>query len=112
MKLEDKLVHSVIATAVNLHYNEQLKFTPYYNKETKNKGNLFLNHLKKKEKFFDMFQEEQDQSSTDVYNVFYDFIQAICTVEIPDMQNISLMVEAYKKNPKAIEGIVNKILIK
>lgn len=110
MKLEEKIVHSVLATAINVHYNEELSRTPYYDKEVKKKGNLYLNHILKKEKYFEGFLEAKETAAEDVHTVFFDFIQTLGKVSIPDMENVKYIIEAYQKDPKSIQGIVNKIL--
>lgn len=68
--MEHKIVHSVISTAIALNHIEQLKHTSIYNKELRNKGNLFLKVLIKQEKYFDSFLDAEDKSATEVHDVF------------------------------------------
>ena len=108
--MEEKIVHSVISTAITLHYVEQLSKTPFYNKDLKNKGNLFLNTLLKQEKYFDSFLDAEERSATDVHDVFYDYIDTVKSVSIPEMGELSAIIQAYKKDPKSILGIAKKVL--
>jgi len=110
MNLEDKIVHSIIATKVNIHFNEELSRTPDWDKETKMYGNRYLNHIIGKEKIFERLEAMKEDQAIEVHDVFYDYLRAVTAVNIPEMRIVTYMVEAYLKNPKAMEKAVNKIL--
>ncbi len=110
MKIEEKIVHSIIATKVNLFHNEEVSRTPFYDKELKNYGNLYLKALMKREKFFDELENLKEDQAIGVHDVFYDYIKAISTVNIQDMECIALIVEAYHKDKKKLEKVINEIL--
>ena len=110
MNLEEKIVHSIIATKVNIHFQEELQRTIFYDKQVKMYGNRYLNHIISKEKFFDGLEEIKEDQAIAVHDVFYDYIKAVCAINIPDMAAVTSIIEAYLKDPKSIEGIVNKVL--
>ena len=112
MKIEEKIVHSIVSTKVNIHYNEELKRTAFYDKQVKMYGNRYLNHIIGKEKFFDGLEEAKEDQAITVHDVFYDYIKAVCAINIPDMAAVTSIIEAYLKDPKSIEGIVSKVLVK
>jgi hypothetical protein len=44
------------------------------------------------------------------YNVTDEFVQKISGVDLDDMQNVMMIIDAYRKDPRSIEGIIKKIL--
>ena len=111
MREVDKITTSVMSVQLTLNLLESIKHTPYFQKELKRSLNLCLPHLINSEKqYYDNFFEVKEESTTQVYQVYEDFVRLIAGVAIYDMQNISSIIEAYRKDPKSIEGITNKIL--
>jgi hypothetical protein len=110
MKTTDKITHAIIINQIALNHNEAIKHTPYYKKQLKQKLNLLMPELIKAESDYDEFFDKIDDSTTHVYNVYEKYTKAISSVPIWDAENITLIIEAYKKDPKSIEGIVKKIL--
>lgn len=111
MREVDKITTSVMSCQIALNQLENIKHTSYYNGVLKNKINNIIPELVKKEsehydKFFDA-----DSTATDVvYKVFDDFIKKISLVPIYDMESLSIVIDAFNKDKKSIEGICKKIL--
>ena len=83
----------------------------HFNQSLKNKANNFLKELQKVEKnYFDKFFDKSEDSTTYVYDVYDTFISEISKVPIYDMPNITMIIKAYNKDSKSIEGICKKIL--
>ena len=107
-----KITHSIIANQIALNHNEAIKFTPYYKRELKQKINMLLPVLIKAEPDYDAFFSRIEGSTTEVYDVYNKFIESVASVPIWDCANITAIIEAYKKDPKSLQGLVNKILRK
>jgi hypothetical protein len=110
MKIEDKITNSVMSCQIALNQLEQIKFTPYYKQSLKNKLNSVLVELIKVEaNHYDKFFDRDSDATDAVYSVFDKFIKKVSEIAIYDMENICHIIDAYKKDQKSIEGIVNKI---
>ena len=77
----------------------------------KQNTNRLLDNLKRIEcEYYD----ELDTVATDqmdiCYNVNDTFVQKIAGVDFADMQNVMMIIDAYRKDPKAIEIITKKIM--
>lgn len=112
MDLKTKITQSIIANQIALNLNEGIKHTNYYKQKLKQYLNLLLPELIKSEKDYDLFFDSEEETSVSVYNVYEEYIKAIASVPVYDCQNITLIIEAYKKDPKKIEQTVTKILSK
>lgn len=110
MNITDKITHAIIANQIALNNNEAIKHTQYYKKELKQKLNLLMPELIKAEKDYDEFFNKIEDSTSEVYAVYSDFVKAIASVPIWECKNLTLIIQAYNKDPKSIEGIVKKIL--
>ena len=106
----DKITHSIVVNQIALNNNEAIKHTPYYKKELKQKLNLLMPELIKCEPEYDAFFDKVEDSTAHVYNVYETYIKTVASVPIWDAENITKIIEAYKKDAKSIEGICNKIL--
>jgi hypothetical protein len=77
----------------------------------KQNTNRLLENLKQIEK---EYYDELDTVATDqmdvCYNVTDEFVQKISGVDLADMQNVMMIIDAYRKDPSSIEGIIKKIL--
>jgi hypothetical protein len=77
----------------------------------KQNTNRLLENLKQIEK---EYYDELDTVATDqmdvCYNVTDEFVQKISGVDLDDMQNVMMIIDAYRKDPSSIEGIIKKIL--
>lgn len=110
MDTTNKITHAIIANQVALVRNEDLKHTDNYKHKLKQLLNPVIKELVKHEPEYDNFFNKVEDSTAVVFDVHDGFIKAIASVPIWDMQNITAMIEAYNKDPKSIQGIVNKIL--
>ena len=110
MDIIHKITHAIIINQIALNHNEAIKHTPYYKKELKQELNLLIPELLKAEKDYDEFFDKIEDSTSEVYQVYDEFIKAVASVPIFDCQNVKLIIDAYKKDPKSIEGICKKIL--
>jgi hypothetical protein len=106
----DKITHAIIINQIALNNNEALKFTPFYKQGLKNKLNQLMPELYNCEPEYDEFFNSLEDSTSDVYDVYEKYTKEIASVPIWDCENITLIIEAYKKDPKSIEGICKKIL--
>lgn len=110
MTIQNQVTHARIVNQIATIHNEALRRTPFYKHNFKNKLNQFLPELIKCEKDYDEFFNKIEESTVVVYEVYDEFLKAVASVPIWDCQNITAIIEAYKTDPKAIEGIVNKVL--
>jgi hypothetical protein len=110
MDFKSRVTHSIIANQIALNHNEALKHTPYYKQELKRGINLLLPHLIKAEEDYDHFFKELENNTTEIYDIYEEYLQAVASVPVHLCKDITLIIEAYNKDPKAIEGIVKKIL--
>lgn len=110
MDIVNKITHAIIINQIALNRNEEIKHTPYYKKGLKQKLNLLMPELVKSEKDYDEFFDTIEDSTSEVYKVYDEYTKAVASVPIYDCKNITLIIEAYRKDPKSIEGICKKIL--
>lgn len=112
MATANEIVTTHIACQITYNSLENLKGTKYDRQMLKNKLNGIIPELQKCEEglFYDFFKLDAKKTS-EVYAIYHDFIKVMATVPIHDAPNVVAMYEAYKLNPKAISGIVNKILM-
>ena len=110
MDITNKITHAIIINQIALNHNEAIKHTPYYKKGLKQKLNLLMPELIKTEKDYDEFFYKIEDSTSEVYKVYNEFLKAVASVPIWDCKNITLIIQAYSKDPKSIEGITKKIL--
>jgi len=110
MSITDKITHSIIVNQITLNNNEAIKHTNYYKRGLKNKLNLLLSELVTHEPEYDAFFEKEEEGCSKVYEVYDEYIKAVASVPIWYSQDVTRLIEAFKKDPKSIEGIVNKIL--
>lgn len=105
-----KITRTIIASQITLNYLEEVKHTTLYRQALKNKINLLLPELIKNEPHFDEFFSKVEDSTVQTYEAYDNYIKAIASVPIWECRNISMIIEAYKADPKSIEGICKKIL--
>lgn len=112
MATSNDVVTAQMACQITYNLLENLKGTKYDKQLLKNKLNAVIPELQKSEEglFYDFFKLDA-KTTSEVYAIYHDFIKVMATVPIHDAPNLVAMYQAYKLNPKAISGIVNKILI-
>ena len=58
---------------------------------------------------FDDLHDNENESTDFVYEIHRKMVKEICDLGFMEFENITNILKAYKKDPKSIEGIVNKI---
>lgn len=105
-----KIAQSIISTGVTLEFLEEIRYTPAYCKDLKRKGNLFLKELEKEQKkHFDKILYASEKDTDAIFNIQYDLIKLLAKMDLYTFDEIGQVIEAYSKEPKAIQGIVNQI---
>ena len=107
----DALTGAVILNQLALNFNEELKYTKFYKHNLKKTLNLAIKELvKAEEKEFDLvFDAEEERTSYISDNVMH-IVMEITRNGFADMVVLGNMMIAHQKDPKAIEGIVKKVL--
>jgi len=106
------ITHAIISNQIALNHNEAIKHTPYYKQDLKHKINILMPVLIKAEPEYDAFFNSVEGSTTQVYDAYDQFIKQVASVKIWDCENITAIIEAYKKDKKSLQGLVKKILRK
>ena len=108
MTPHDNITHIAINSQVLSNRLSDERTKGVFSKNLKFTCNQFLKELQKvEENIFDKFFDKNEESTVVVYDTYDKFIS---NIPIWDMQNLTRIIEAYHKDPKSIEGIVNKIL--
>lgn len=110
------LLKSIIYNSIGFELNEELKDGIYDGSHDKNMsryGKMFINSQKKiyRNDYERLFGISEDNVQDILKDVEF-LIDFIVNKNLGEIQNISKIYSAYQKNPKAIEGIVNKVLTK
>jgi len=110
MTKTDKVTHIAINSEILINRLNDPIADGYFKQKLKQTAKLFLQELLKVEKeYYDKFFDKSEDSTIVVYETYDNFMKTIANVPIYHMQNITSIIEAYQKDPKSIEGIVNKI---
>ena len=113
MTTEKKIAASVIANQLALHFNEELKHTGIYKRSLKYRLNGIIKELQEAEKKeFDLVFNENEEAAHAISANLMDIVNTMVKDGFTSMLMVGNMQLAYKKNPKAVEGIINKILNK
>ena len=112
-KQTETLTGAVILNQLALFYNEELKHTKFYKKPLKNTlikaiRQLMIAEKNEFDKVFNADAEYTEKISDNVTNIMLELSKG----GFADMVLMGNMMVAYKKDPKAINGIVNKVLSK
>lgn len=107
----ETLTASIMHNYLALHYNEQLKHTPFYKGKLKEKLRNAMIQLQKEERNqFDKMHEQQSEITHQISSNIITYMEQLLKGSFTDVLQLQNMQMAYKKNPKAIEGIINKVL--
>ena len=107
----DALTGSVILNQLALNFNEELKYTKFYKQNLKRTLNLAIKELvKAEEKEFDLVYDAEEKRTSYISENVMHIIMEITRNGFADMVLLGNMMIAYEKNPKAIEGILKKVL--
>jgi len=106
-----KVITGVLAMQISSNILTYLKSFKVFKNSTKMHINRAIDALKEVEiEHYDKFFEAKENETSGVYEVYENFIKVIAQVPIYDAENSLKMYEAYKKDPKSMEGITNKIM--
>jgi hypothetical protein len=107
----EKLTASIIYNYLALHFNEQLKHTTFYKGKLKEKMRQTMIQLQKEERnHFDKMEAEQSEITHQVSSNIIVYMDQLLMGTFTDVLLLQSMQMAYIKSPKAIEGIINKVL--
>lgn len=105
-----KIVQSIHANQLALHFNEELRFTPYYKHNLKRKLNPVLTELFKIEKTdYNHFLDTVEGNSDYLYALQDDVVKELTSLGLISFGEILNILKAYKKDRKSINGIARKI---
>lgn len=112
-KMLESITGSVISSYVALHYLETLKSYGIIKQKEKNLLNKTINSLQEIEKkqfdaIFNLHEKKVHMISSNLITFFDEVMKTGFT----DQMLLQNMIIAYKKDPKSIEGIINKVLNK
>lgn len=106
-----KVITSVLAMQISSNILTDLQSTKVFKNSLKMHINRAIDALKEVEvKHYDNFFNSKETETSQVYEVYENFIKIISQVPIYDTENLLKMYEAYKKDPDSMQGITNKIL--
>ena len=106
----NRINHIVISAQVLSYYISEMKADNWFKNILLKFTNNFIIKLREVEwKYFDKMFEKESEAATVVYEVYDNYIKTISNVPIWEMQNVINILDAYNKDAKSIEGIVNKI---
>ena len=107
----NRISHIVIACQVLSYYIQDMKANGWFKGILLKFVNNLIEKLKEVEwKYFDKMYGKEEEASTIVYDTYDNFIKTVACVPIWEMQNLTKIIQAYNKDKKSIEGIVNKIM--
>ena len=105
------LTASIVVNQLALNYNEELKHTRFYKHNLKNRINGTIKELEKVEsKEFDLLYDEEDELTHQISSNIMTYIEFMINGGFSDFMLLANMQIAWSKNPKSIEGIINKVL--
>jgi hypothetical protein len=110
MRPEDKITHITINCQVLLNRLSDELANKVFKQTLKQKAKTFLDELIKVEKIYNDFFDAKEESTVAVYDVYDNFMKEMAQVPIYDMESIAYVLQAYRKDPKSIQGITKKIL--
>jgi len=113
MNQQEQLTHIKILAQIQLFYLNEFnaKNPSFFTGSYKQFCNNFIKHLVQIEsKHFDKAIQDQEEAVTVCFDIIDNFYKDVASVPVWDMQNISTIINAYKKDSKSIEGICKKIL--
>jgi len=106
-----KILASIISNFVANHFNEEIKHTNYYKGKLKYQlNNLNKELIKAEQKEFDLVDSVESEFLDQIVSNQIEFIKHIIDRPFSEMAILQNMIVAYRKNPKRVEGIINKVL--
>jgi hypothetical protein len=115
MTIQEQFTHKVITCVLAMQISQNILIDLQGLKLFKNALKMQINRTidlltDVERKYYDDFFNSKENETSQVYEVYQNFIKEISQVPIYDAENLITMYNAYKKDPKSMEGITNKIL--
>jgi hypothetical protein len=115
MKLNEETTHKLITGVLAMQISQNILIDLQGLKLFKNALKMQINRTiglltDVERKYYDDFFNVKESETSQVYEVYENFIKEIAQVPIYDAENLLTLYKAYKKDPKSMEGITNKIL--
>ena len=105
------IASSTISNEIAAFNNEQIvHLKGIYNRELKLSLNAFQKELLKTRKDYELYEEQAGKQSDSLYSKNYNMIREVASCGLECGDEIKALIIAYKKNPKSMLGIANKIL--
>ena len=115
MKRSDRIAHVIITSQLLLNYLSDSLAENVFGMQVKMKAkNLQQELIRVEKKHFDHIagHEAAEDPLYNMYALMNNYAHTLCNLHISDLENVQAMIEAYRKDPKSMSGIVNKILKK
>ena len=115
MTIQEQFTHKVITGVLAMQISQNILIDLQGKKVFKNALKMQINRTidlltEVERKYYDDFFNSKENETSQVYEVYENFIKQVSKVPIYDAENLMLMYEAYKKDPNSMQGITNKIL--
>jgi len=111
MKMIETITGSVLSSYVSLHYLESLKRYGMLRHKTKNLLNNTIKELQKiEEKEFERIYDADEKNTHIISSNLIEFFDVVMKDGFTSQMLLQNMIIAHKKDPKSIEGIINKVL--
>lgn len=109
-----KYIRMIFCNQLALNANEDLKFSSpkFFVKTLKQKHNLFLEELLKKEVLFDELDKDERvvNQMEHMYRIVEMFAESLTKIPLQEMGEFSQIADAFLIDKKSINGIANKVL--
>ena len=107
----EKITASIIFNYLALHGNEQIKHTRYHKAKLKTALRTAIIQLQKAEREeFEKVIGKEEEFTHQISSNILTYVEQLVKGSFTETLQLMNMQMANKKNPKAIEGIVNKVL--
>ncbi len=107
----ETLTATIVTGQIYLHFLEQLKHTRFYKGKVKETTRANLVQLHKAERNeFEKIWESDEQTAHQISSNYHEIIKRLVGKGFSNMMLLGNMDYALELNPKAVEGIINKVL--
>lgn len=110
----DSTTRTIIACEVARSYiEESLDIIPAVTMDAKHLRNALRNATEKLKVIaphIDDITVEKENEAYMCLGIFDQYVRTVSSIDIVNMEEVSFIIEAYKKNPKSLTGITKKVL--
>ena len=115
MTQKEIITHKVITSVLAMQISQNILIDLQGHKVFKNALKMQINRTiamltDVEREYYDSFFNSKETETSQVYEVYENFIKEISKVPIYDTENLLKMYEAYKIDSNSMQGITNKIL--